>query len=169
MNYVSIYQSIQQEGFRVRTSNLRHFVIKITQYASVIGLCYVLFSSSSLLAKLSGSLSEDAISQRLKPVAEVSVEGAGATVAAQPTAVVGVGGPKDIYEHNCKMCHQTGVAGAPKLGNKGDWQPRIDQGLDVLLKAAWGGIRAMPPKGNCLQCNEDDIKKTIQFMIDAAK
>ena len=122
------------------------------------------------MAHLSGSLSVEAITERLKPVAKVNVEGAAAAAARQQqAAIVGVGSPKDIFENNCKMCHQTGVAGAPKFGDKADWAPRIAQGLDVLVKAAWSGIRAMPPKGNCLKCSEDDIKKTVEYMIDASK
>jgi len=162
MSYGNIYHCRQQEEFRVKTSNIRRYVIKITQYA-------LLFSSSFVFAKLTGSLSVEAITERLKPVGVVSIDGASTATMPQATAIIGVGGPKDIYEHNCKMCHQTGLAGAPKFGNKADWQPRIDQGIDVLLKAAWSGIRAMPPKGNCIQCKEDDIKKTVEFMIDATK
>ncbi len=120
-------------------------------------------------AGLTGSLSVEAITKRLQPMAQVNIEGADAAKAAQQAAVAGVGGPKDIYERNCKMCHQTGLAGAPRLGNKTDWAPRISQGLDALVKAAWVGVRAMPPKGNCLQCSEADIKATVEFMIDASK
>ena len=166
MSYGNIYRRGQQEGFRVKASNIGYFVTKITQCAF---LCSLLFSPSAVEAKLTGSLSVEAITERLQPVGKVSIDGASASASPLATAIVGVGEPKDIYEHNCKMCHQTGLAGAPKFGNKADWQPRIDQGLDVLLQAAWSGIRAMPPKGNCLKCTQDDIKKTIQFMVDATK
>lgn len=128
--------------------------------------CLLLLSPLAI-AKLTGSLSADAIAERLKPAGKVNVAGA---VAVDPNApVVGVGGPKDIYASNCKMCHQTGLAGAPKFGNKADWAPYIKQGLDVLVKNAWTGIRAMPPKGNCLQCTEDDIKQTVEYMVNSAK
>jgi len=125
--------------------------------------------STLVIAKLSGSLSVEAITERLKPMAEVNIIGAPAP-GSQPVAVTaGVGGPKDIYENNCKMCHQTGVAGAPKFGDSKDWAPRISQGLDTLVQAAWTGIRAMPPKGNCLKCTQEDIKATVGYMVDAAK
>jgi len=169
MSYVSIYQSLQQEGFRVKTSNGRYFVTKITQYARLCYFCSILLIPSMAIANLTGSLSVEAITERLQPVAKCYIEGVDTTAAPKSAGIVGVGGPKDIYESNCKMCHQNGLAGAPKLGNKGDWQPRIGQGLDALVKAAWNGIRAMPPKGNCLQCTEDDIKKTVQYMLDASK
>ena len=119
-------------------------------------------------AELTGSLSTDAIAARLQPLGKVNIEGVDAAAARQQT-VAGAGGPKDIFEHNCKMCHQTGLAGAPKFGNKADWAPRISQGVDTLVKAALSGIRAMPPKGNCITCTEAEIKATVEYMIDAAK
>ncbi len=122
------------------------------------------------MCKLTGSLSEQAIAERLQPMGQVNILGmpaAGTEVA--PTVVVGVGGPEKIYENNCKLCHASGLAGAPKFGNKADWQPRVAQGMETLYKTAWTGIRAMPPKGNCLQCTEEAIKKTVDYMVNAAK
>lgn len=92
-------------------------------------------------------------------------------VAAAPSATqtAGVGTPQQIFEANCKMCHGTGVAGAPKFGNKEDWAPRIAQGLDTLVKTALSGKGAMPPKGNCLKCTPEEIKATVEYMVHAAQ
>lgn len=127
--------------------------------------------SSIAIAKLSGSLSAEAITERLKPMGQVSITGepAAGAAGAVTTAAAGVGTPQQIYENNCKMCHATGLAGAPKFGNKEDWAPRIAQGLDTLVKAAISGIRAMPPKGNCLKCTPEDIKATVEYMVHAAQ
>ena len=124
---------------------------------------------SIAIAKLSGSLAPEAIELRLKPMGQVNVSGVVAAPAGATATVVGVGSPKDIYENNCKMCHQTGVAGAPKFGNRADWAPRISQGIDTLVKTSISGIRAMPPKGNCLKCTPEDIKATVEYMVEAAK
>ncbi len=142
-------------------------IIKLTKFALVFTVSLGLLAPLAT-ARLTGSLSTEAIIERLQPLGKVNVEGADAAAARQQ-ATAGSGGPKSIYENNCKMCHQTGVAGAPKLSNKADWAPRIAQGVDTLVKTAISGIRAMPPKGNCLKCTEDEIKQTVQFMIDAAK
>lgn len=168
MGYVSIYVGEQQGDLKVRGTRNRKFVIKLTK-CLLAGIACLLLLSPLAMAKLSGSLSIEAITERLKPAAKINVDGGASATTSETTAIIGVGGPKDIYEQNCKMCHQTGLAGAPKLGNKGDWAPRIQQGLDTLVKAAWNGIRAMPPKGNCLKCTEDDIKQTVQYMLDASK
>ncbi len=146
---------------------------KIKQAKRITKYVVILISLSALAsfayAKLSGSLSADAIAERLTPMGQVNIEGASTSSAAPTTMAAGVGSPKDIYENNCKMCHQTGVAGAPKFGNKDDWAPRISQGVDTLVKAAISGIRAMPPKGNCLKCTPDDIKATVEYMVHAAQ
>lgn len=142
-------------------------VIKIAKYLLIT--CCCVFLSTLAVAKLSGSLSVEAITERLKPMGEVNIIGAPEPGSQPVAAVAGVGSPKDIYENNCKMCHQSGVAGAPKFGDSKDWAPRISQGLDTLVQAAWTGIRAMPPKGNCLKCTQEDIKATVEYMVDASK
>ena len=130
-------------------------------------LLFVIFIAAitpfSVNAKLSGSLTEDAIKERLAPTGKVHVSGevAKAVLQTETKAL----GPKKIYEDNCKMCHAPGLAGAPKFRNKKDWNDRISQGIDTMTKKAVQGFKAMPPKGNCLSCSDDDIKQTIEFMI----
>lgn len=140
-------------------------IIKITKQILLWTFC--LGAASLAVAKLTGSLAPDAIEKRLQPMAQVNVVGAQATTT-QP-GVSTTMTPKDIYDQNCKMCHQTGLAGAPKFGNHADWAPRIAQGLDTLVNAAINGIRAMPPKGNCLKCTPDEIKATVEYMLHAAE
>ncbi len=76
---------------------------------------------------------------------------------------------KQIYDTKCMACHAAGVAGAPKFGDKAAWAPRIATGMDALLTNATNGIRAMPPKGTCMDCTEDQLKAAIQYMVDAAQ
>jgi cytochrome c5 len=118
-------------------------------------------------AALSGSLSEDAIRARLAPEGKVNIlkDASLGDQAAAPAAQQ-AGGPAKIYEANCKMCHASGLAGAPKLHNKADWAPRLAEGMDVVVKKAMQGFKAMPPKGNCISCSEDDIKNTIKYMTE---
>ncbi|WP_137170411.1 cytochrome c5 family protein [Marinomonas sp. FW-1] len=71
-----------------------------------------------------------------------------------------------LYNRFCIACHMNGVAGAPKMGHAEDWQPRIEKGIDTLLKDATSGYKAMPPKGLCFDCSEDELRDAIQYMID---
>lgn len=150
----------------MQRSKQAKLIIKLTKKVLFWGAC--LGITSLAVAKLSGSLAPDAIAERLRPMGQVNVVGASA-VSAQPATAGNALTPVNIYENNCKMCHAAGVAGAPKLGDKAAWAPRIAQGLDTLVKNAITGIRAMPPKGNCLKCTPDEIKATVEYMVHAAE
>ena len=87
-------------------------------------------------------------------------------------AVAAVGGMADggaagqqVYKDSCQFCHAAGVAGAPKLGDKEAWAPRIALGLDALLASAINGKNVMPPRGACASCSDDDLKAAIEYMI----
>lgn len=85
---------------------------------------------------------------------------AGLMVAGQSQAA----GIADKYNKTCAACHNSGAAGAPKKGDKAAWAPRVKQGEATLLKNAKNGIRAMPPKGMCMDCTDADFKALIKYM-----
>ena len=132
-------------------------------------LFFVIFSAISLnsSAKLTGSLTEEAINERLQPVGQVKVSGNTEDPAQKKAGQLE--GPAKIFDSNCKMCHKTGLAGAPKINVKSDWQDRLKQGIDVLTTKAYNGFKAMPPKGNCLSCSKEDIRSTIEYMTKDLK
>jgi len=71
-----------------------------------------------------------------------------------------------IYEQHCMVCHQDGVAGAPKFRAEADWKPRLDKkNLDELTVSAIKGINAMPAKGTCPECSDTDINAAIKYMV----
>ncbi|WP_114787868.1 c-type cytochrome [Vibrio tetraodonis] len=120
----------------------------------------ITFSSASFAAKISQT-DYDAIAERVKPVGNVYLAGA-EPVKAEPT------GPRDgasVYGTFCTACHSSGVSGAPKTGNADDWAPRIAQGKDVLKNHAINGFNAMPAKGTCMDCSDDEIVAAIEHMI----
>jgi cytochrome c5 len=65
---------------------------------------------------------------------------------AAPQAASG-GSGEALYKQACFVCHAAGVAGAPKLGDKAAWAPRLQQGVPALVQSAMKGKGAMPPKG----------------------
>lgn len=88
--------------------------------------------------------------------------------AAAPAASVNPAGEK-LYKSVCMACHTTGVANAPKFGDKAAWAPYIATGMDTMVKIAMTGKGAMPPKGGAANASEDDIRAAVQYMVDAAK
>ncbi|AZE69371.1 cytochrome c-type protein [Pseudomonas synxantha] len=53
---------------------------------------------------------------------------------------------------------------APKKGDQLAWKPRLEQGTDVLVKHVIEGFKAMPPRGLCMDCSEEDYKAVIAWM-----
>lgn len=88
--------------------------------------------------------------------------------APQATAAVNPAGEK-LYKSVCFACHATGVANAPKFGDKAAWDPYIKTGMDAMVKIAMQGKPPMPPKGGAANASEDDIRAAVQYMVDAAK
>ncbi len=76
---------------------------------------------------------------------------------------------KAVYDSVCKMCHDTGMAGAPKTGDKAAWVDRIAQGMDVLNDHAIKGFKGMPPKGARPSLSDEEVIAATKYMIDASK
>ncbi|HVE49933.1 MAG TPA: c-type cytochrome [Casimicrobiaceae bacterium] len=80
---------------------------------------------------------------------------------------------KKIYDGGCNACHTPGIAGAPKLGDKANWTPRIAQGVNVLyehsIKGYQGKAGVMPPKGGNASLSDADVKAAVDYMTAAAK
>ncbi|MGC1548688.1 MAG: c-type cytochrome [Rhodanobacter sp.] len=99
---------------------------------------------------------------------------AAAKAAASQVAFGGTTDGKTIFEGVCTSCHTSGVLGAPKLGDKAMWGPRIAEGLDTLVEHAINGYHGpdgntMPPKGNMPSLTDAQIKATVTWMVDQAK
>jgi cytochrome c5 len=86
-----------------------------------------------------------------------------------PAQKPGAADGKKVYDSTCMVCHATGVANAPKLGDKAAWAPRIKQGMDTLLQSALKGKGAMPPKGGNASLSDADVRAAIEFMVSQAK
>ena len=91
-----------------------------------------------------------------------------AALVAFPVAALAADG-KAVYEKTCTVCHAAGVAGAPKLGDKAAWEPRIAAGKDALVTSVTKGKGAMPPKAGNAQLSDEEIKAAVDFMVGASK
>lgn len=108
------------------------------------------------------------------PAAPVAVAAPAAPAAPAPVAAAAAGGGdsakgKSIYTATCSACHATGVAGAPKAGDKAAWAPRLKTGKDALYASALKGKGAMPPKGGNASLSDADIKAAVDYLTGLAK
>ncbi|HYH42888.1 MAG TPA: c-type cytochrome [Burkholderiales bacterium] len=174
------------------------FIKTPKQLIAVIVLAFVVpIGIISMLASLAmkgaepgtNAASEEAVAKRLKPVGEVVVSNepapppeaaAAPVVVAAATPGVPAGAPaaggagdaakgKSVYDTACMACHGTGAAGAPKLGDKAAWAPRMKQGMPALYDAAMKGKGAMPPKGGNMALPDADVKAAVDFLASQAK
>ena len=76
---------------------------------------------------------------------------------------------KKIYDAVCMVCHASGVAGAPKVGDKAAWAPRIKTGIETLHNVALKGKGAMPPKGGNAALSDAEVTAAVDYMVSAAK
>lgn len=73
--------------------------------------------------------------------------------------------PESLYPTTCAACHKAGMANAPKAGDAAAWQALIDaKGIDALVGSTKTGLNAMPPKGMCMDCTDDEYKALIEYM-----
>lgn len=76
---------------------------------------------------------------------------------------------KAVYDKTCVACHATGVANAPKLGDKAAWASRAATGKAALVASVKAGKGAMPPKAGNAALTDDDIGAAVDYMLSAAK
>ena len=73
---------------------------------------------------------------------------------------------ESIYSSGCAACHDAGIAGAPMMGNKAQWEARQAKGYEMLVNNAYNGINGMPAKGLCADCTKEEIGIAVQYMLD---
>ena len=103
--------------------------------------------------------------------APVSPAAAAIATAAAPPAAASTAKPDGakVYAMGCNACHATGVAGAPKLGDKAAWAARSKLGVDALVGSVVKGKGAMPPKGGVASASDADVRAAVEHMLAAAK
>jgi cytochrome c5 len=119
---------------------------------------------------------EQLVDQRLAPVADVQISGDVKSQMAAPAAAAPSGGGggapksgKEIWEGTCSGCHKAGLLGAPKIGDKAAWAPRIAKGMDTLKQHALHGFNSMPAHGGNPSLSDDDVVKALEYMVGQSK
>lgn len=133
------------------------------------------------------SMRAELVAKRIAPAASVAIDPnapavpAPAPAAATPAAAAPAapakaadagaasGAGQKTYDAVCAMCHNTGVAGAPKAGDKAEWSKRLAQGKDTLYASALKGKGAMPAKGGNPSIPDADVRAAVDHLLATAK
>lgn len=136
-------------------------IIGFTLLVSILAYLFgVVGGEKAAPSKEAVEAAEQKIAANIQPVATVEVaEAAGAHVEKSG---------EDIVKGTCIACHGAGALGAPKLGNAGDWGPRIAQGYETLVKHAIEGIRSMPPRGGSADLTDHEVADAVAYMANQA-
>lgn len=148
-----------------------------TVFVAVLGALTVLaiilfFIAGYLTREVSSYKEEEIILGNIEPVGKVNIDDGSAPQAPAAPAPVASAEPlsdEQIYQNNCMACHTTGAAGAPKIGDAAAWAPRIAKGMDTIMTNATNGLGAMPPKGLCMTCSDDELKSVVEYIISQSQ
>ncbi len=136
---------------------------------------YEMFQIKLLLAFVSfcymgSAIADAAIVERIKKIGDVCIEGEDCGSVSLVVASAGSNSVEENYNRSCATCHVVGVAGAPKLGDIPAWEPRLAKGMDALYKSVINGLPpAMPAKGMCFSCSDDELRELVDYMVDSLK
>lgn len=142
----------------------KQLVAAVTGFFLVIVIGIILLVIFATNDRLEGagtnSQSAEAIAARLRPVAEEGFT----LVDANAPKVLQAGNA--VYTAVCAACHDSGAAGAPKLGDNAAWGARLKQGYDTLVKHAIEGIRAMPAKGGNPDLDNLEVERAVVYLAN---
>jgi len=137
------------------------FVKKIKMIVCAMAMLAATLTSAVLQA---GSV-EDGIVSRIHAVGSICIEGEDCAKALT-VAAAGPRSAEDVYNKGCLACHASGAAGAPKFRIAADWTARLALGTELLYSNAINGKGAMPARGLCPNCSDDEVKAAVDYMIE---
>jgi len=139
-------------------------LVVVVVLAFVVPITIILLLVSLVLNKATtdpAALKPEAVAERIQPVGRVEFGAAGAGGGA---AVARSG--EEIYKTTCAACHETGAAGAPKVGDTAAWAARVKEPFEKILKDAINGIRAMPARGGNPDLSDLDMARAVVYMAN---
>ncbi len=136
-------------------------LVVVVVLAFVVPIVVIVLLSQYVTGGPKGASHDDnAVLARIKPIGDVQL-----AVASGPK---GQATGEQVYGQICKTCHEGGLAGAPKVGDKAAWGKIVAQGLTPTLDHAVKGIRAMPPKGGNPDLETIEVERAVIFMANKA-
>lgn len=167
------------------TSHDKHFY---DSFMVVLGILILVAILLGILAHYIGAntqasavLEEEGVavatSERIAPVGKVAISGQDNSALEPPKAQTQAAAAADLpgdqaYTTACATCHDAGVAGAPKYGDKAAWSARIAQGMPTLYKHALEGFQGkagfMPARGGS-SLSDKSVTGAVDYIVAGSK
>lgn len=142
----------------------KQLVVAVTGFFLIIVIGIILLvvfvTTDRLVGAGTDSQSAEAVSERLRPIAEEGFQ----LIDANAPKILLAGNA--VYTATCAACHDSGAAGAPKLGDNGAWATRLSQGYETVIKHAIEGIRAMPAKGGNPDLDNLEVERAVVYLVN---
>ena len=142
----------------IKTPQQLVVIVVLSFLVPIIGIILLVQYVTSTPSADPGALTADAVAARIQPVGKLEFG-----------AAPGEGGARngeEIVKGACFACHGSGAAGAPKIGDKGAWAPRLAGGLQKMLAVAIGGKGGMPAKGGMPDLSDYELARAIVYMAN---
>jgi cytochrome c5 len=135
-------------------------LIIVVVLAFVVPIALIILITQLVTGRAHGTGDDATILTRIAPFGVVKI--------AAPSGPKGNLTGEQVYGQVCKTCHEGGIAGAHKLGDKAAWGKVIAQGEKLTVQHAIAGIRAMPPRGGNADLTDAEVQRAVAFMVSKA-
>ena len=135
-------------------------LIIVVVLAFVVPIALIILITQLVTGRAHGTGDDASILTRIAPFGVVKI--------AAPSGPKGNLTGEQVYGQVCKTCHEGGIAGAHKLGDKAAWGKVIAQGEKLTVQHAIAGIRAMPPRGGNAALTAAEVQRAVAFMVNKA-
>ncbi len=138
-------------------------IVVFLAFAVPIGLIVLLSQLVTGLMPKGSTDTDNQVLSRIQPVGQLAL--ADMTPSGTKTG-------EQVFQAVCKTCHESGIAGAPKFGDKAAWAGPIKEGYNVLIQHAINGLqengKVMPPRGGNPDLSDTEIARAVAYMANAA-
>lgn len=135
-------------------------LVIVVVLAFAIPIALIVLISQIITGRLQSAGTESDVAARIAPFGSVKV--------AAPSGPKGNLTGEQVYSQVCKTCHETGLAGAHKVGDKAAWGKVIAQGEKTTVQHAIAGLRAMPPRGGNADLSDAEMQRAVAYLAGKA-
>jgi len=125
----------------------------------------ICLAGQACVGTVAGAMNEASGADAAEPVIEAAAEAAADAAPMEVAAAATEFDAAGAYQMSCNACHGTGAAGAPMLGDAAAWEARMEKGMEALMSNVINGVGAMPARGICMTCSDDDLQAIVNYML----